>query len=421
MLVNSIYPRHIVIAMESPEELRDRAFQLYEQGAEHVEEANKIVHDLVFGRQTFPIAGPLHDDLDLLLAGMIHQAWDEREEFYSEVAHRAKMILWEEAWHGNRDLMEFMVVDRLIGMEEYAAALRLLERLEVEDEQRAMWLRRKAQLLYSTGSVVAALEVAWEAIEHDSSDPISHRVYGELLYHSRDRVPALMAYAFAIGLEPTTTMVEPMLLEMIRCLTIEPMSVGGGALSMGLVGGRMNPEYMFFEMSISIIKQSAGEEDAETLFRDVVGAVVESICRYSSAAVDESDEELAGHDAPYQFYVPFFASLKRAEVIEAFTDHLYRTTDVSDAPVYDLDDRFRIQSYASGGPVLPESPGWRERDLEDDDDDEDEVPPKTASSPWESAAQRDERKVPAEQSGVGDGRILLILIPLGLIVWRLCS
>lgn len=34
--------------MSTPEELRHRALSLYEQGGEHVAEANRIVHDLVF-------------------------------------------------------------------------------------------------------------------------------------------------------------------------------------------------------------------------------------------------------------------------------------------------------------------------------------------------------------------------------------
>jgi hypothetical protein len=420
MLIYTIHPLHAFSAMESSQELRERALQLYEQGAEYVDEANNIVNDLVFADQTVPIAGPLYDDLELVLAGLIHGAWDAREDFYTEAVHSAKMILWDDALYGNPDLMEFMVPDRLIEMGEYAAALRLLERLEIEDEQRAMLLRRQAQLLYATGNVVEALDSAWKAIVHDSSDPISHRVYGEMLYRTKDRVPALMAYAFAIGLEPTTVMVEPMLIEMIQCLNIESMSVGGSSLILGSLGGFLNPEYMFFEMSISMIKQGLSEADANTLYRGIVGAVVDSLCRYSSASLDEPPEKWESHSEQFQFYVPFFASIKRAEVTEAFIDHLYRTTAVSNAPVYDFEDRFCIKSYASGGPLLPESPGWRERDLEEDDDD-DEEPPTTSSGSWETAAQRDGRSAPIDPDQGGDSRYLLILIPLALIVWRLCS
>lgn len=136
--------------------------------------------------------------------------------------------------------------------------------------------------------------------------------------------------------------------------------------------------------------------------------------------MDSSQEEIDAHTAPYKFYVPFFASLKRAEVVDAFTDHLYRTTDVSVAPFYDFEDRFQIKSHASGGPLLPESQGWRERDLEEDDDD-DEEPPTTSSGSWETAAQRDDRSAPINPDQGGDSKYLLILITLALIVWRFCS
>lgn len=154
------------------------------------------------------------------------------------------------------------------------------------------------------------------------------------------------------------------------------MSVGDGKLTIdtstmlfpGIGGGILNPEYLIFEMSITMIKQAYGTSGEASLHRPLMGHVIDSICRYSSTSLDESPDEFNGHTEPFKFYTPFFASLKRAGVVEEFTDHLYRTTHVSDAPAYDPDDRFRIKAYALGGGPLPESPGWRERgDLDDEE------------------------------------------------------
>lgn len=390
--------------MASDSELRDRALQLYAQGAEHIEEANKIVREIAFEL----------DDLDVWLAGLIHGAWDDDEEHFLEAVERAWYFLSGENYHLSEELMDFVVVDRLRMMEEPAAALKVLERLDVADDRRVMWLRRKAELLYGLGQGVKGMETAWEAIELDPSDSISHRIYGLMLFHSRDRVPAIMSLAYAIGLEHVTSMVEPMLGEMIRCLNIETMSVGGSTLTLGSLGGLLNAEYLFFEMSITIIKQQHGDGGRATLHRELVGEVIDSICRYSSASMDCPQEEIDAHTAPYKFYVPFFSSLKRAEVVDEFTDHLYRTTDVSDAQVYDFEDRFRIKSHAKGGPLLPESPGWRERDRDPEEDEplQQEPAPSTAFQRWTTAAERDELKVPVEHKEASNSSYLPVVIAL---------
>jgi hypothetical protein len=296
-----------------------------------------------------------------------------------------------------------------------------------------MWLRRNADCEFRLGNRTKGLEIAWQAVMNNPADSISHRVYGTYLFESGDRVPALMAHAYAIGLEHKPVMLQEMQAELISCMNIESMSVGNGKLtintSMGLFpgigGGMLNPEYLFFEMSISMIKQAYGTSGEASLHRPLMGHVIDSICRYSSTSLNESPDKFNEHTEPFKYYTRFFASLKRADVVEEFTDHLYRTTHVSEAPAYDPDDRFRIKAYALGGDPLPESPGWRERD-DDDDDDEDHNDATYSSSvsesnQWLSAADKDNIKTPTEQKEINYGRYLYLLIPLALILLRLCT
>lgn len=365
--------------MPTPAELRARALALYEQGEEHFAEANRIVHDLVFVDDMV--------DLDLLIAGLKHGAWDDDESHFEQAVEDAKSILEFEESFRPLALMDFILIDHLIGWSEFATALKVLNRMDVEYEQRSMWLRRVADCELRLGNKTDALRVAWQAVMHDPTDSISHRTYGTILYERGERAPAIMAHAFAIGLEPAPEMLDVMLPELIRCLNLESMSVGDGTLTIdtttalfpGPGGGMLNPEYLFFEMSISMLKRAFGASGEATLYRRLVGHVIDSLCSFSSIALDESPEEFNAHTDPYKFYTRFYASIKRAEVVEEFTDHLYRTTHVSEASAYDYDDRFRINAYASGGDPLPENPGWRERDDADDDDDVSvNVAPKTS-------------------------------------------